>query len=274
MLLNHYQSVLKILEETSRTFYLPIIRLPEGLQQAVASAYLCMRAIDEIEDHAQLNADQKSSLLDSISLALQGQHDAESFHHEDLSDVFRDFMSLLPEVTLRLGEWAVLAPSVIAPRIWEATATMAERMAMWARRGWSIVTQRDLDRYTFSVAGAVGILLCDIWSWFEGLQPERSDAIAFGRGLQAVNILRNRQDDLKRGVDFYPKGWSDEDIEVYARDRLAASEGYSHSLPNLYKSFVAIPRALAIATLDARRDGQDKLSRSAVLEIVSELDGA
>lgn len=274
MLLNHYQSVLKILEETSRTFYLPIIRLPEGLQQAVASAYLCMRAIDEIEDHAQLNADQKSSLLDSISLALQGQHDAESFHHEDLSDVFRDFMNLLPEVTLRLGEWAVLAPSVIAPRIWEATATMAERMAMWARRGWSIVTQRDLDRYTFSVAGAVGILLCDIWSWFEGLQPERSHAIAFGRGLQAVNILRNRQDDLKRGVDFYPKGWSDEDMEVYARDRLAASEGYSHSLPNLYKSFVAIPRALAIATLDARRDGQDKLSRSAVLEIVSELDGA
>ncbi len=272
--MNHYQSVLKVLEETSRTFYLPIIRLPEGLQQAVASAYLCMRAVDEVEDHPLLNAEQKSSLLDSISLALQGQHDAENFHHEDLNDVFRDFVNLLPEVTLRLGEWAVLAPSIIAPRIWEATATMAERMAMWARRGWSILTQRDLDRYTFSVAGAVGLLLCDLWSWFEGLQPERSQAIAFGRGLQAVNILRNRQDDLKRGVDFYPHGWSDEDMEAYARERLAASEGYSHSLPNLYKSFVAIPHALAIATLDARREGIPKLSRSAVLEIVSQLDSA
>ena len=41
-----------MLEETSRTFYIPISRLPGGLQQAVGSAYLCLRAIDEIEDHA------------------------------------------------------------------------------------------------------------------------------------------------------------------------------------------------------------------------------
>ena len=37
---------LRVLEETSRTFFLPIIRLPKGLQEAVASAYLCLRAID------------------------------------------------------------------------------------------------------------------------------------------------------------------------------------------------------------------------------------
>jgi len=265
--------MLKILEETSRTFYLPIVRLPQGLQEAVASAYLCMRAIDEIEDHPTLDPQQKSKILQSVSFSLQGQHSVDNFKLEELKDVFRD-LSVLPEVTLRLGEWAILAPSAIAPRIWDATAAMAERMAMWAQRGWSVVTQSDLDRYTFSVAGAIGLLLCDLWGWFEGLQPERSHAISFGRGLQAVNILRNRKDDLKRGVDFYPEGWGDVDMENYARDHLSSSENYSSSFPALYKSFIAIPHALAIATLDARSVGKQKLSRTDVLQIVSQLDRA
>jgi farnesyl-diphosphate farnesyltransferase len=267
------KSMLKILEETSRTFYLPIVRLPQGLQEAVASAYLCMRAIDEIEDHPTLDPQQKSKILQSVSFSLQGQHSVDNFKLEELKDVFRD-LSVLPEVTLRLGEWAILAPSAIAPRIWDATAAMAERMAMWAQRGWSVVTQSDLDRYTFSVAGAIGLLLCDLWGWFEGLQPERSHAISFGRGLQAVNILRNRKDDLKRGVDFYPEGWGDVDMENYARDHLSSSENYSSSFPALYKSFIAIPHALAIATLDARSVGKQKLSRTDVLQIVSQLDRA
>lgn len=263
--------MLKILEQTSRTFYLPIIRLPQGLQEAVASAYLCMRAVDEIEDHRELDPQQKSNILQSVSFALQGQGSVDDFKHEDLKEAFQDKFRL-PEVTLRLGEWAILAPAEIAPRIWEATAGMAERMAMWAQRGWSVVTQSDLDRYTFSVAGAVGLLLCDLWGWFEGLQPERSHAISFGRGLQAVNILRNRKDDLKRGVDLYPQGWGDKDMETYARDRLSASENYSSTYPDLYRRFIAIPHALAVATLDARSAGKLKLSRADVLQIVRQYD--
>jgi farnesyl-diphosphate farnesyltransferase len=266
--------MLKVLEQTSRTFYLPIVRLPKGLQEAVASAYLCMRAIDEIEDHPDLEPLDKSSLLQAVSLALQGQHSVENFRQDELNEVFRDLLENLPEVTLRLGEWVILAPSIIAPRIWEATAAMAERMALWARRGWSIATEADLDRYTFGVAGAVGLLLCDIWGWFDGHQPERSHAIAFGRGLQAVNILRNRRADLARGVDFYPRGWADKEMERYARERLTASENYGKALPDLYQRFIAIPHALAIATLDARIEGKEKLSRSAVLKIVRQYDGA
>ena len=37
---------LKVLEETSRTFFIPIVKLPPQVQEAVASAYLCLRAID------------------------------------------------------------------------------------------------------------------------------------------------------------------------------------------------------------------------------------
>ena len=45
---------MRILKETSRTFYIPVARLPERLQETVAAAYLCMRAIDEIEDNDDL----------------------------------------------------------------------------------------------------------------------------------------------------------------------------------------------------------------------------
>ncbi len=40
------KSALQVLKETSRTFYIPIIKLPPKVQEAVASTYLCLRAID------------------------------------------------------------------------------------------------------------------------------------------------------------------------------------------------------------------------------------
>lgn len=45
------KDAMTILKETSRTFFIPIAKLSGDVQKAVASAYLCLRAIDEIEDH-------------------------------------------------------------------------------------------------------------------------------------------------------------------------------------------------------------------------------
>jgi farnesyl-diphosphate farnesyltransferase len=39
-------------------------------------------------------------------------------------------------------------------------------MAYWAERNWKIESVDDLDTYTFAVAGAVGLILCEIWEWF------------------------------------------------------------------------------------------------------------
>ena len=49
--MNSIKSPMTVLKETSRTFYIPISKLPPIICEAVASAYLCLRAIDEIEDH-------------------------------------------------------------------------------------------------------------------------------------------------------------------------------------------------------------------------------
>ena len=268
--MNLRKDALEILKETSRTFYIPISRLPSGLQEAVASAYLCMRSIDEIEDHPKLDNPTKAKLLRRISLNLQAA--VESSTIEDFSVGLDRDHNILDEVTLRVGEWALLAPEAIAPRIWDATAAMAERMAYWSENNWQVQTEADLDRYTFGVAGAVGLLLSDLWAWYDNTNTNRVYAIGFGRGLQAVNILRNHNEDLVRGVDFFPHGWSEDNMHNYARRNLRLADLYTNALPpGPVQNFCLIPLTLAHGTLKALSLGKAKLSRSDVIALIDKI---
>ena len=270
--MNLKKYALKTLKETSRTFYIPISGLPDGLLEAVTSAYLCMRAIDEIEDHPHLENRLKSKILREISLALQAGN--ENTNAEDIKRQLKPYQHLLPEVSYCLGEWAILAPDTIATRIWDATASMADRMAYWAENNWKVTTKAHLDQYTFSVAGAVGLLLSDLWAWHDNTQTNRAEAIGFGRGLQAVNILRNHQDDKLRGVSFFPKGWKLEDMHAYARYNLSLADSYTKSLPKgPALSFCQIPLTLAHATLEVLVLGKPKLTRSDVMALVAQVTG-
>ena len=259
---------LDTLKQTSRTFYIPIARLPDKLQDAVASAYLCMRAIDEIEDTPDLDNQTKAYLLRNISLRLQEITDISDY--QDIAADLAPYSDVLPDVSLSVGEWASLAPESIAPRIWDATAAMADRMAYWAEQNWRITTEADLNRYTFSVAGAVGLLLSDLWGWYDGTVTNRSQAIAFGRGLQAVNIVRNQGEDSLRGVSFIPEGWTNRDIQNYARLQLQQANLYIKALPKDSPAldFCQIPYVLAKGTLDAIALGKPKLTRHDVLSLV------
>jgi farnesyl-diphosphate farnesyltransferase len=265
-----HTDALRVLKETSRTFYIPISRLPGGLLDAVASAYLMMRAIDEIEDHAALDNQTKSRLLRRISLNCQAADDRSGA--SCFSDGLPEEAAGLPEVSLRIGEWALLAPKDVAARIHEATAAMADRMAHWTDRNWLIRTEAELNQYTFSVAGSVGLLLSDLWAWHDGTQTNRFEAVGFGRGLQAVNIARNIKEDRRRGVSFLPDGWEGKHIRSYARRNLELADSYTASIPKgPARDFCKIPLALAHATLNVLDLGREKLSRDAVHAVIKEL---
>jgi farnesyl-diphosphate farnesyltransferase len=269
------KDALELLKETSRTFYIPINRLPPGLKDAVASAYLCMRAIDQIEDDPDLEPGVKVKILRQMSNLLQGGVNHHSFANNLSKNSNGWEHSKLPEVSLRLAEWATLAPETIAPRIWDATAAMADRMAHWVGDNWQIHSEADLDRYTFSVAGAVGLLLSDLWAWYDGTNTNRTQAIAYGRGLQAVNILRNHSEDLVRGVDFYPKGWTNADMHAYAKRNLTSADAYTKALPpGPALDFCQIPLTLAHATLEVMDGGLPKLSRHQVMHLIAQVTGA
>lgn len=257
-----------MLRETSRTFFIPIDRLPTGLQEEVTSAYLCMRAIDEIEDHPQLPSEVKINVLHSLSKILK-----KPFNETKLNAIFEPYKSILPEVTLRLGDWISLSSSSITPKILAATSTMSEGMASWVRKEWQIKNSEDLDQYTYYVAGLVGELLTDIWDWYDESKTDKELAVAYGRGLQSVNILRNQAEDLTRGVSFFPDGWEFADMLKYARRNLELAEVYTKSIKSEpILDFCRIPLALAQATLNALESGQEKLTRNDVNEIVNQLD--
>jgi farnesyl-diphosphate farnesyltransferase len=259
------KSATEVLKDTSRTFYLSIVRLPPGIREAVMASYLSMRAIDEIEDHQRLDKATKIRLLDEIN---SGFREHLPLPPRRFSSALNEYRDDLPEVTQRLDEWVSLPPAAIAPRIYEAVALMARRMAYWVERDWRIDTRRDLDRYTFSVAGAVGLLLSELWAWYDGTPSRRRDAVGYGRGLQAVNILRNRLEDLTRGVDFFPDRWTDDDFWAYARGRLSQGDAYVDAFPpGPAREFCRGPQVLAYATLEALARGEAKVSRSVVIDV-------
>lgn len=262
------KDAMRVLKETSRTFYIPITLLKQPLKMAVGSAYLCMRAIDEIEDHEALDNDTKHVLLNKISSLLL----LDRFDKQAYSELLEPYKTILPEVTLRLGEWIEVCPTGIVGKVLESTSIMAKGMADWAKRDWVVHTEEDLDDYTYYVAGLVGVMLSDIWEWYDGTVTDRDLAIGYGRGLQAVNMLRNQEEDAERGVHFIPNGWKRADLFTYASNNLAKADIYIKSIETRHiLHFCKIPLALAKRTLKAMQDGKEKMSRNEVEQTVEEI---
>lgn len=266
---------LGVLRRTSRTFFIPIVRLPGRVRDAVGSAYLCMRSIDEIEDHPRLNDGDKIRLLHEIGEIFSEGAKAGKLDQDALQSLFEPYGDRLPGVTLALGRFAGMAPATIAGCVWSAVSGMAHQMAHWVQCGFAILTEADLDEYTYDVAGRVGELLTDIWRWYDGTESSAEYAVGFGRGLQAVNIIRNRQEDLHRGVDFWPPEWTLNDLHTYAQRQLRLADAYMNELPaGPVREFCRIPLMLATASLEAIMAGQPKLTRERVIELVGPGEGA
>lgn len=260
---------MRVLKNTSRTFYIPITFLNKELKHAVGVAYLAMRAVDEIEDHEHIpNEEKHKYLLDTAKLLKRPVFDAVAY--ENIISPIKD---QLPEVTVRLADWLACCPEDARPRVQAATAEMAEGMAKWALKNWNIETREDLDDYTYYVAGLVGVMLSDLWEWNAGTKTDRDLAIGYGRGLQAVNILRNQEEDWdERGVSFMPNGWTSEDLFAYAEENLAKADLYMKDLnKRTIILFCRLPLALAHKTLNALKEGREKISRQEVEATVEEV---
>lgn len=259
------KDAMRMLKETSRTFYIPITFLQKELKSAVASAYLVFRAIDEIEDDERLNNDMKHTILMQVSELFK-----EPFDNEAYLRILSETKEQLPEVSIRLEEWLQACPKEALPIVMNAAYEMSAGMAKWSKANWKIETREDLDDYTYYVAGLVGVMLSDLWTLYGEEETDPELAIGYGRGLQAVNILRNEEEDLdERGVSFVPDGWSRQDLFDYANENLAKADQYMTTLTK--KSillFCRLPLALAYKTLRAMEEGREKMTRKEVEETV------
>ena len=265
---NFPKDAMRVLKETSRTFYIPITFLDKELKHTVASAYLVMRAIDEIEDHEEVENDTKHTILMQVSELLK-----QPFDEAQYLQLLTPVKDKMPEVTLRLGDWLRACPENTLHIVMNSTHEMAYGMAKWVKKDWNIHTKEDLDDYTYYVAGLVGVMLSDIWEQSAGVKTDRDLAIGYGRGLQAVNILRNEQEDYdERGVSFVPDGWTRQDLFNYAEDNLAKADEYMKAInKKTILLFCRLPLALAHKTLKAMKNGRGKMSRQEVEATVEEV---
>lgn len=262
------KDAMRVLKETSRTFYIPITFLKADLKYSVASVYLVLRAIDEIEDHENISNETKFNLLMQLSELFK-----RPFIEEEYLKIIAPIKEQLPEVSIRLYEWIQACPEGSHSLMMETASEMAFGMAKWANKNWQIHTKEDLDDYTYYVAGCVGVYLSRLWHWSYGQELNEELAIGFGRGLQAVNILRNQKEDREeRGVSFTPDGWTREQLFAYADENLAEANAYIETLDE--KStilFCRLPLAFAHKSLAAMKKGQKKMSRAEVEKTVEEV---
>ncbi len=265
---NLQKDAMHMLKLTSRTFYIPIKLLKSKLRKTVGAAYLCMRAIDEIEDHETLPKETKIHLLRKTAELLRSKNGFDRDAYESLVHPYEE----LPEVTHRLADWVAVCPQEITGRVLESTSTMADGMAKWVEKDFQVTTKEELDEYTYYVAGLVGVMLSDIWKWYDGTETDYDLAIGYGRGLQAVNMLRNQEEDAERGVNFLPDGWTRDDLFDYAWDNLRKADEYMKDLKtkNIIL-FCRIPLELAKKTLRAMDAGREKMTRSEVEATVDEI---
>ncbi|RLV10362.1 phytoene/squalene synthase family protein [Streptomyces griseocarneus] len=257
---------MSMLRATARTFAVLITWLPDGIRQATAAANLCLRAIDEIEDHPALEAEAKARLLTDIACALHTGTPGGA-----ATAVIAEHAVSLPEVTVRLPEWIGFAPPRARPRICEETAAMAMRMAEWVRRDWQVRTEADLDSYTYAVFGSVGLLMCDLWCDHDGSRVDPNLAIDFFRGLQAVHILQVCVSDPDRRTKLLPDEWDERDLARYIETRLASGDRCVAPLPpgparSSYLALLAVARPTTLAALA----GRSKLGRAEAVRLMNE----
>lgn len=261
------KDAMRVLKETSRTFYIPITFLKKDMKHAVAAAYLLYRAIDEIEDHEAISNSVKHDILIKLSDLFK-----RSFTEEEYLQIIEPIKGDIPEVSLRLYEWIEACPSGARPIMMGVGSEMAYGMGIWAQRNWQVHTKEDLDEYTYYVAGIVGIFLSRVWEWSYGQKTDDELAVGFGRGLQAVNILRNQEEDFEeRGVSFVPDGWTRDQLFDYAEGNLAKADAYIATLTDRSATmFCRLPLAFAHKSLDAMKKGREKMTRQEVEQTVKE----
>ena len=218
-----------MLPKVSRTFAPTIRRLPNGLRLQVTVAYLLCRIADTVEDNPDLALDDKKCLLDLYAQIFKGPR------NEQTLNAFMQRLETLPNNTyderlahnlpMVMDVYFTFTPSMqsfIARWVAEMSLGMRKYAQSGQNRTYSFLkSMKELDEYTYYVAGTVGYLLTELFSYYSNkITPSLKKKLeqlaeSFGKGLQLVNIIRDMASDLRRGQSYIP----DELLQKYRLTR-------------------------------------------------------
>jgi farnesyl-diphosphate farnesyltransferase len=208
-----------ILKSVSRSFYLTIKLLPRSLREPVSLAYLLARATDTMADTATIPAATRLTTLQSFARVIAGELEFSS-----VAEGLREFATQqrdpherrLIEQLRSCIDWLTNLGAADREDIRSVLRTIVrgqeldlEKFAD-SNQMTSLQTAAKLDEYTYLVAGCVG----EFWTKlgfrhlarFATRPPNEMTklGIEYGKGLQLINVLRDRGPDLRNGRDYLP----------------------------------------------------------------------
>lgn len=158
-------------ERVARTFALACRLLPPGVRDDVYLLYLVFRRLDDVVDERRPYAAGRVAAVDAWARGLPGER------------------------TREVAILRALAERHPLPR--EAFADFCAGMRQDIERD-VLVTEADVDRYCYRVAGTVGLVMAALLGTSE---PDRARAAAasLGMAMQRTNILRDIDEDRASG---------------------------------------------------------------------------
>ena len=208
----------KLLEGTSRSFYLTLKRLPKSVKGQIGLLYLLARISDTIADSGNSGGEDLLELLDDYNNRAQGHSDSMP-DFSNLSDVQENPAEGLllrgAHGPIELLEEASVVDQELIRRCLDIIIS-GQRMDLerFSDNNGSVIRSlsryEEMDDYAYRVAGSVGEFWTEICleHAFEAsaeLKEElMSSGVRFGKALQLINILRDIPEDLEIGRCYIP----------------------------------------------------------------------
>ncbi|KAI1849077.1 hypothetical protein JX266_005038 [Neoarthrinium moseri] len=268
------KSCFHYLDLTSRSFSAVIQELNPDMLVPIALFYLVLRGLDTIEDDMTIPLEKKEPLLRGFDKLMKidgwtftengpNEKDRELLVHFDdiiaeLKKIKPNYYEIIEDITIKMGNG------------------MAD-YAIKAENGEGVETVAEYEKYCHYVAGLVGEGLTRLFVAGEWANPALNDrpelTESMGQFLQKTNIIRDVHEDFEDKRRFWPTAiWSKhvdkwEDLfkpENREKALQCSSEMVLNSLKHADEclfymaaireqsvfNFVAIPQAMAIATLE------------------------
>lgn len=263
-----------ILKNVSRSFYLSLRLLPEGMRDGASLGYLLARSSDTIADTASVSVADRITLLDDYERSVQN---GEPFIAPDfLLTACTDAEKVLLEQAPGIFSWLQQMDAPVQELVREVLHTIISGQKLDLQRfGNASAAQHmelkddaELLDYCYRVAGCVGEFWTKLGFNSEGPNFSREPVAVmmpwakhFGQALQLVNILRDLPEDLRTGRFYLPHTSSvsiGEDMLVQhrrwlqqARHLLADGILYSDALRGRkLRAATVLPALLADETID------------------------
>jgi farnesyl-diphosphate farnesyltransferase len=211
-----------LLHDHARTFALTLNLLPRVLREPLGSTYLLARASDTVADAVQIPRERRLQILEGLKAELRAKSDPNGSSGVD--GTLESFLRIRSgEISGPEGQLIAAVPGLFVQL--QGRVDREELLGLWRtilegqlfdlRRfscGDKPLTREELESYCGLVAGSVG----ETWTRLIALHcPDvlrlplvemTTLGIAYGKGLQLTNILRDRSADFALGRVYAPQG--------------------------------------------------------------------